>query len=129
MTKFEVTLWGRFVVTPECDGEDYDHDDVVDRSFNRTVQELLRYDGVEDPQVSGTITTGEFEVSIVVSAKDYGDAVSFAEPTIRSAFHGADVSTEEWADIPFELLVHRVEAEADDEHAEAMGHGADLIEA
>jgi len=129
MTKFEVTLWGQFVVTPEYDGENYDHDDVVDRTFNRTVQELLKYDGVEDPQISGTITTGEFEVSILVDAASYGEAVSFAEPTIRSAFHGADVNTDDWESVPFEVLVHCVKAEADDEHIEAANQEADLIDA
>lgn len=71
MTKFEVTLEGRLVVSPEYDGEDYDRDSVVDKCLNGIMRELLRLDRVADPHVTGSISTGEMVVKILVDAESY----------------------------------------------------------
>lgn len=114
--KFEVTLVGQLVLTPEEQGAGLDHDEVVERAFDDTMRELLKLDGIEDPQVSGSITTGDVEISVVVEAAEYGAAISKADPDIRTAFHAAMVHTDGWDDVPLELRVrcYRVEDEDED---------------
>ena len=111
--KFEVTMVGTVTVTPEYEGEVFDHDEIVERTFDRTMAELTKLANIHDPSVSGTITTGEIEVSVVVEAEDFIQAIQIGDPAIRTAFHAADTSTEGWDDVPLPLRVqwHRVEAD------------------
>ena len=112
--KFEVTLVGEITVTPEYDGEKFDHDQLVEQAFDGMMRELLHLAGVDDPQVSGSITTGAIEVNVTVEAEDHASAMAFADPAIRSAFHAAGVGTAIWEHLPVELRVSCYRIEVDE---------------
>jgi hypothetical protein len=93
--KFEVTYYGQFVCSPEFDGEVYDDAEEIEKGFDGTMRELAALN-VEDASVSGSIASGDIEISGVFEGDTHADAVSTADVAFRSAFHAAGVFTREW---------------------------------
>ncbi len=90
--KIEVTFRGRLTVTPEYDGEVFDHDEEVERAFDGTINELVVL-GVEDPSVAGSLTSGEVEIMLTVEAESVVHAFPLADSAVRSALQAAGVHT------------------------------------
>jgi hypothetical protein len=116
MAMFGVTMAGSLEFTPDYEGEVIDHDAAVEQIFDDTMKALLASDRVIDPMVAGTIASGIMRVSVQVEADTAGKALSFAEPAIRAALHGANVGTADWDQLtPMNLRVtdYRVEPDED----------------
>lgn len=52
--------------------------------------------GVADPLIGGNMSTGEVEISVMVDADSYLEAVQKAMTVIRTAIHAAEGSTPGW---------------------------------
>jgi hypothetical protein len=93
--KFEITYRGQLEATPEFPGEDFDRDAVIERAFDETMRELVKLD-CADPSVSGSISSGDIEISVVAEGDDHVAAFAQADPCIRAALHAAGVGTKGW---------------------------------
>jgi hypothetical protein len=63
--------------------------------LGRVMEELVRL-GVEDPMLSGSLSTRDVEVSLVVDAPSPEEAVPMAMGTVRAAIHAAEGATPGW---------------------------------
>lgn len=95
----ELTWSGRIEVTPEYDGEVFDASEEIEKVFTATMRELVLLN-VPDPSVTGSVQTGEFEVTCLVSEISLVDAITVLDPTVRAALHAAEVATPEWGGRP-----------------------------
>lgn len=108
-------------MTPDYDGEEYDHDQVIDRAFNETMRELVKL-GVDDAMVTGSIVHGDIEIHASVEADSPGEAIAKVDPCVRAALHHAGVFTRGWDEgtaTSVTLDWQRVEAEPRDVDAES----------
>ncbi len=91
----EVTYSGQLAVTSALtDGQQ--HDEVVAIAFERIMDHLISV--VDDPMVSGSASSGTFQIGIVVLAESRDAAFSTADPLVRGALHAAGVWTPTWDD-------------------------------
>jgi hypothetical protein len=91
----EVVYRGTLTVVPEYEGEEYDHDAIVEATFDEASDELFRL-GYTDVCLSASITTGEIEISMIVETSSAVEASEMVASAIRSALHTAHVSTLDW---------------------------------
>jgi hypothetical protein len=90
----EVSFTGRLIVEPEYHGEVLDRESEVERVLDAMTQELVKL--VEDPIVSGSLTNGEVEVTMLAEGPSLDEAVSFGASALRSALHAASCYTPGW---------------------------------
>ena len=92
----EVTYSGRLMIAAAHSTTDGD-DDAISNAFAKVMDHLVGIN-VVDPSVSGSATTGHFQISVVVQATDRNDAFAKADPIVRGALHAADIYTSSWDD-------------------------------
>lgn len=110
----EVTFSGQLLVVPEYEAEVFDHDEEVEKAFDVTMAELVKL-SVKDPALSGSITIGEFEVTVGVEANSFPEAIAEVDSAIRSALHAANVRTPDWeSQSGLRVVWHKVEAEEEE---------------
>lgn len=111
----DISYTGTLTVTPEYEGEVFDHDEEVERAFDATMEELGHL-GVTDPCVSGSVTTGDLEITLTATGESLPEIVTEVDGKIRSALHAAGVITKGWPR-PGRLGLdfHRFEADEADE--------------
>ena len=95
MMELEITYEGLITVEPEYDGEEYDPEAEIEQAFSLTMSELVKL-GLTDPSFSGSVATGEFEMSCVIEATSVDEAFSRVDTTFRAALHAARVWTNDW---------------------------------
>lgn len=80
----------------------------------RIMDELVGM-GVTDPLISGTMATGEVEISVVVDAESHYEAAGTALGLIRTAIHAAEGGTPAWPRLDEStmraMVAERVDAE------------------
>jgi len=94
MVNLEITYSGVIQFVPEPQ-DGFDRDREVESVFEATMRELVKL-GVSDPSVSGSIASGEIEISCLVTAPSLLDAINEVDPCVRSALHAATVATPTW---------------------------------
>jgi hypothetical protein len=108
LMNFEVTYIGRIDVSAD-ENEVYDHDAEVQRVFEATATELTRL-GLTDAILSGSIRTGDVEISCNLDAEDPREAVNKVwenvDSAVRSSLHAAGVHTPEWDGRQVSLTFH-----------------------
>jgi hypothetical protein len=109
----EITYVGNLVVHPDYEGEQFDPETEIERCFERTMDELLKL-GVDDPSVSGSVASGDVEISFTVTGADTAEAFQIAETTMRTVLLAAGIATSDWdkvepAQATFELKQERRE--------------------
>ena len=95
MMELEITIEGQLTVEPDYEGQVTDRQAEIAQVFDRTMQELLKFD-VVDPSVSGSITSGEIVMSCIVESDSWDKAIASADSAFRAALHAADVATPNW---------------------------------
>jgi hypothetical protein len=113
--KIQITIRGRLIVTPDHPGEAVDHDAEIERVFDETMAELVALACI-DPSVTGSIATGEIEISVV--AETPGDdltqfraAIDKADTCIQLALQVARVGTPDWKDQQVTIEIDNIEAD------------------
>lgn len=101
------TFTQRFQVTP------IDSDRLLEQC-DRIMNELLDLEAaheIADPSIGGAMARGQVEISVMVQADSYVEAVQKAMTVIRSAIHAAGGGTPDWPQLD-DAAVRSIEAEA-----------------
>lgn len=126
--KCEITFVGTLVWKPDQPGQvtsQEGRETELDTIFDTTMSELLKLDGVEDPIMSGSLTTQTVEVTLLASGDSITTAIAAGESALRTAFHSAGVGTPGWDDSSRASVDWRkIEADRDDTAPEANRGGA-----
>ncbi len=126
--KCEITFVGTLVWKPDYDGQVASQEECqteLDIIFDTTMSELLKLDGVEDPIMSGSLTTQTVEVTLLASGDSITTAITAGESALRTAFHTAGVGTPGWDDSSRASVDWRkIEADRDDTTSESNRGGA-----
>ena len=113
--KYEITLRGTLVVTPELGDEPAGNtDDILRCAFEQTMDEMLKLPDLQDPSVSGAVAQGEIVLAATVDGADYGDAVKTGDTAMRTALHAAGIGTEAWNHLPRHIRIECTKVEAEE---------------
>lgn len=91
----EVILRGRIRVTQEYPGEQFSVEDCLEKVFEDITDDLYNQKA-DEPSVAGSMSNGEIEISVLVTATSRGAALDKGEAIIRAALSAADVWTDGW---------------------------------
>jgi hypothetical protein len=101
--QFEATYSGVLQVVEEDPEKPVDRESVFDEAIDRISEELIALHVIE-PLVSGSLTTGEIELTVTIVGSDPVSAFSQLDSTVRSAFHAAEVDTSTWPRVAIEAI-------------------------